>query len=43
MRPVRIKAPKARRKHKSLEVLALDARDPDIVRAKAVARRAAQS
>jgi hypothetical protein len=43
MRQVRINRPKARRKHRSLEVLALDPRDPDIVRAKLAARRAERS
>lgn len=43
MKRVRINKPKVRRQHRSLEVLALDPRDPDIVRAKTVARRKEQS
>jgi hypothetical protein len=39
MKRVRIQWPKARRRHRSLEVLALDPRDPDIARAKLAARR----
>jgi hypothetical protein len=38
MKRVRIKRPKARGKHRSPMVLALDPRDPDIVRAKAARR-----
>ncbi len=43
MRRIRINKPKTWRKHRSLEVLALDARDPDIVRAKRAAKREEQS
>jgi hypothetical protein len=43
MKRVRINKPKARRQHRSLEVLALDPRDPDIVRAKAARRRKEES
>lgn len=43
MRRVRVNRSKARRQHGSPVVLALDPRDPDIVRAKAAARRAEES
>jgi hypothetical protein len=40
MKRIRIKKPRSRLERASLEVLALDPRDPDIVRAKAIDRSA---
>jgi len=39
MRRIRIQRPKVRRDRPQVEVLALDPRDPDVVRAKTIGRR----